>query len=77
MNLKSYRALQIENPEAAMIFDLTERFPAGRRASFVRRTTLSPVGQSPSLRSSLVVPLGMTSSSSTNSLPVECGNVTL
>ena len=29
MNLKSFRALQVENPKAAMIFDLTERYPRG------------------------------------------------
>jgi len=29
MNLKSFRALQIESPRTAMIFDLTERFPRG------------------------------------------------
>lgn len=29
MNLKAFRALQVENPRAAMIFDLTERFPRG------------------------------------------------
>ena len=29
MNLKAFRALQIENKTAAMIFDLTERFPRG------------------------------------------------
>lgn len=29
MNLKAFRALQAENPRAAMIFDLTERFPRG------------------------------------------------
>ena len=29
MNLKSFRALQIEDPRTAMIVDLTERFPRG------------------------------------------------
>lgn len=32
MNLKSFKALQAENPELAMIFDLTERFPRGPKA---------------------------------------------
>ncbi len=37
MNLKSYRALQAENPEAAMIFDLTERFPRGPKGKLRRK----------------------------------------
>jgi len=32
MNLKSFKALQAENPELAMIFDLTERYPRGPKA---------------------------------------------
>ena len=32
MNLKSFKALQAENPQLAMIFDLTERFPRGPKA---------------------------------------------
>jgi len=32
MNLKSFKALQAENPRLAMIFDMTERFPRGPKA---------------------------------------------
>lgn len=46
MNLKSYRALQIENPEAAMIFDLTERFPRGPKGKLRKKDyTISGWGE--------------------------------
>ena len=32
MNLKSFKALQAENPTLAMLFDLTERYPRGPKA---------------------------------------------
>lgn len=42
MNLKSFRALQAENPRNAMIFDLTERFPRGPKAKLRKADYSNP-----------------------------------